>query len=821
MTSEARFPTIPANYPATVTVQGTGARYVSRPIWGMNLIGSTRTTKAEFYQIFGEDPNKGRDALASMGIQQIRFPGGCHGDGYDWRANKMSFIIGGQEKNFPVMPVTDFLAIAAELGAEPVFQLNVETRGYGNPCGWLPRYPDRSLTEAQKTAKLLDDARELLRRHGSVLRTFELGNEPWGSFDPNNAGMKGWPPDAYASVALTFARELKALDPGVRILLVGHPTTGNNMNGDAQTDVDIAWTAMVKRLLADRSCQGLPCFNGVTDHVYSYAGYSPLADNSASVFKGMGAFWPELGLSTIISKRATDYAGSSLALTEWNMKCWETGGRDTTNVRVLNGSFESGAANWSFWKNHADTGASWGIVTTEHHTDTRALHISLTSKSTAAGSTYDTVQVQQVAAVPASRRVVATAYFKTSKPVYAWLVLQQTNPSPSNQWREIGAGQMTAIQPGVWQGVSVAGTTFSDTSQLQLVLRIFKPGGDWTRDPSGVDLYVDDVELYEDKNWRPPLDAVSTVEHGLMVADSYLRMARAGVGSSNYHAFAPGGCGISTGAGATAVLNPQGAAFKHTSVLAGGTMLPTTVSAPAANWTLPPGMASCTGLKCLPSNAPVNFLTAHAGWNADMSSLYVFLINRHNASAASASVGFQNVEVAGMRRKSVVTLKGTDYTQEAFTYDPPLDKPVPSELLTSNNPFTVTVPPMSVVRVELKFEKSFTFTLRPVCATGTPTRATQASHAFWPPGNLVWNHTATAAGSKVVRLTSRHRDNGIYLWMHSDLGTNYTPKTPAPHAAFTGATFFNPPTPMFRASARTLPESSYTLDYLAPASECL
>ncbi|MFP2956767.1 carbohydrate binding domain-containing protein [Myxococcus sp. 1LA] len=694
-------PSIPNNaFAATVTVNGVGARTAPRALWGMNLVGSVARTKADFYARFGATADAGRTTLTGMGIKQIRFPGGCHGDGYDWRANKMYFSdYGGGDVAWDVMPVPDFLAIASELGAEPIFQLNVETRGYRNACGWISRYPQPTTypTEAQRLARLLDDAQELLRRHGNVLRTFELGNEPWGSSvpsDPNNR----WKPDEYANVALAFARALKAIDPNVRMLLVGHPTTGNNMTGETNVPADVAWTAMVKRLLADRSCQGGACFSGVTDHAYSYAGYSPLANNYANVFKGMGAFWPEAVMPTLFSKRTADYAGAGLALTEWNMKCWPNGRMNQVSppVQVLNGSFESGTASWGFWQQQPNTG-TWNTVTTQPQHGTTALRIALTAHS---GAASDIVQTQQLTAVPPGKRVTVTAYVKMARPLYGSIILQQSNAG-AHQWHHIAEGGLASIKAGEWQGVTLTGTTFADTTQLQVVFRLRKYAQHWPTDPSPVDMLVDNVQFYESTAWSPPVAAVSTVEHGMMVADSYFRMARGGVSSSNYHAFDPGDCGISTGAGAAAKLNPQGDAFRHTSVLAGGTFLPASVNAPAANWVLP-ASPGCTGYGCLPGGKAVNFLTAHAGRSADGGSLYVFLINRHHTATANASVRFQDLNVATLLRKSTVTLRATDYTQRAFTHVPAAGQPVPIEVLGSNNPFTVAVPPLSVVRVRLQ-----------------------------------------------------------------------------------------------------------------------
>lgn len=203
---------------------------------------------------------------------------------------------------------------------------------------------------------------------------FELGNEPWGFWDPVE----------YGEVALTFAQAIKAVHPQAKVGIVGFPTTGNNQAFDPDNDPtngkETAWTEMVQDMLSEESCGGARCFDFVTDHGYNYTGYSEMAENIPWNFPGAAAYYPLANWSGIFDKRLTDYdfPSTELAITEWNLKCWRSGSAD--NLDVTNPSFEEGDSNWTFWQRNPDTGASQ-VVTNNVHSGTQAMEVALNQAS--------------------------------------------------------------------------------------------------------------------------------------------------------------------------------------------------------------------------------------------------------------------------------------------------------------------------------------------------------------------------------------------------------------------------------------------------------
>lgn len=257
-------------YSAIVTINGTNPKSISEKIWGVNFWPET----TDINQVPNLLSSYNRDAARALGIKMIRYVGGCGVDGVD--ANPISGAIRSIQSrpgdNFEThyMPTFDaVLALADQIGASVLYGVNVETKGLSNPCGWLPKYPNLG-SEADNKVRLLADLAGVVNTYKSRIHYYELGNEPWGS----------WSPETYVTTAREFAQVIKTNDPTAKVILVGYPSTGNNMNPADQTfQKNRDWTVAVKYHLNDQ-CSGVPCFDAISDHPYVQQGYSSPVDRA-------------------------------------------------------------------------------------------------------------------------------------------------------------------------------------------------------------------------------------------------------------------------------------------------------------------------------------------------------------------------------------------------------------------------------------------------------------------------------------------------------------------------------------------------------------
>lgn len=283
------------NVAVPVLINGSSPRPISSYIWGMNWgVGQDTTGGLTSYMNQWDRPQ-----LKALGIKAIRYHGGCNGDAYNVNpvtengrlVTKLSYQDPTGQKVKYSVPVAEAITFAQDIGASLIYQLNVETKGLPTPCGSTPTYPLGN--EAQRLSILRADLQYILNNYPSI-RVFELGNEPWGA----------WNAQEYVATAQIFANDIKqfnpAVNPPMKVGIVGYPTSGNNMDPQSTNQNDIAWTQAVQSVLGTK-CGGVPCFDYVTDHPYYYQGYSDPAlwTINPSVPN------PDGGIGTIPSKQYT------------------------------------------------------------------------------------------------------------------------------------------------------------------------------------------------------------------------------------------------------------------------------------------------------------------------------------------------------------------------------------------------------------------------------------------------------------------------------------------------------------------------------------
>lgn len=165
-------------------------------------------------------------ALKEMGVGSLRFPGGEDSDGYlwsvppftesvptlartgrgEWPANDVRFTFPDRRTLRDTLDFDEFMAIANELGAEPVLVV----------CYDSMYKPAEDGGTAPDKARLLKTAVEWVRyaniTKGYGVKYWEIGNESY--LDSNNGSTTA---EQYAADLEEFSDAMKAVDPTIKI----------------------------------------------------------------------------------------------------------------------------------------------------------------------------------------------------------------------------------------------------------------------------------------------------------------------------------------------------------------------------------------------------------------------------------------------------------------------------------------------------------------------------------------------------------------------------------------------------------------------------
>ena len=193
------------DYQATITLSEWSGTTISPYIWGINDHYWTNANSVD--EVF--NAGMSLKTAQSMGINVLRFPGGCAADNYNWQDANHQMTRGRDEFNYQSLSIAEGIELARSVGAKFLFQSNIEVQGRINPCGDIPQYPGKSKDENK--AILLQDIKDIVNQYGNDIDFIELGNEQWSSYTP----------DEYFEIALLFAQEIKKINPNMSIILVG------------------------------------------------------------------------------------------------------------------------------------------------------------------------------------------------------------------------------------------------------------------------------------------------------------------------------------------------------------------------------------------------------------------------------------------------------------------------------------------------------------------------------------------------------------------------------------------------------------------------
>jgi alpha-N-arabinofuranosidase len=174
-----------------------------------------------------------RSAVRAMGVTMLRYPGGCFSDWYHWRdgigdpaerpLHERQFWTGFQLEGVGEIPhdlaerfgppepnafgTDEFLRYCNDVGAEPLLTVNFGTGTPAEAAEWVAyvnRRPDSPRS----------------------VKWWGIGNEIYGNWELGHTG-----PEDYGRRAREYAAAMRAVDPGIRLMVVGTADRGRNHPG--------------------------------------------------------------------------------------------------------------------------------------------------------------------------------------------------------------------------------------------------------------------------------------------------------------------------------------------------------------------------------------------------------------------------------------------------------------------------------------------------------------------------------------------------------------------------------------------------------------
>ena len=203
-------PTIATGYAAKVTVDATAhGRAIPRDLYGVNVEWWRNANG--LWDERGDRLDPGVVQLTkALRPSLIRFPGGFLGDAYAWREatgprkDRPAMVAnpGSGEKGKPNFGTDELVQFAGAIDANLLLSANLGTGTAKMAADWV-RYM-KNLRQAHPD--------------GPRVQWWEMGNELYHKGDASGGSLT---PEAYADKLQTFAREMRAVDPSIRIGAIG------------------------------------------------------------------------------------------------------------------------------------------------------------------------------------------------------------------------------------------------------------------------------------------------------------------------------------------------------------------------------------------------------------------------------------------------------------------------------------------------------------------------------------------------------------------------------------------------------------------------
>ena len=248
-------------------------------------------------------------ALAELGTQILRFPGGSLSDFYHWNPGIRSDGYQWDPTKF-----TNFIHIATNVSAQAMITVNYGTGTSNEAAAWV------------KSANVTNHL---------GFKYWEIGNECYGTWEADSNNLPH-DPYTYATRAANYIRLMKAADPNIKAGVVAAPGENSYSNNvthfavNPRTDTtNYGWTPIVLSTLKSQGVR--PDF--LVHHVYPE--YNVDSDQSLLL---AGGNWG--GDAADLRQQITDYFGSDgtnieLLCTENNADSGNQGRQSTSLVNGL------------------------------------------------------------------------------------------------------------------------------------------------------------------------------------------------------------------------------------------------------------------------------------------------------------------------------------------------------------------------------------------------------------------------------------------------------------------------------------------------------
>jgi alpha-N-arabinofuranosidase len=244
------------------------------------------------------------EAARKLRVTQLRWPGGNFVSGYHWQdgigpkdSRPTRYDLAWQERESNRYGTDEFLATCRKLGAEPYICINLGTGTMDEAEHWIEycNHPGGTYFS------------DLRRKYGHPepfgVKYWGLGNEIYG---PWQIGHKN--AHDYARAALEFAKVMKLMDPGIKLVACG--------NGDP------AWDLPVLEVLVDHVDYISAHHYTVTDELRDYYEILGSVEQMALTIRSSAA------TAEAVSARARKSPPVATAFDEWNiLNNWSDGGK--------------------------------------------------------------------------------------------------------------------------------------------------------------------------------------------------------------------------------------------------------------------------------------------------------------------------------------------------------------------------------------------------------------------------------------------------------------------------------------------------------------
>lgn len=302
-------------YPVVVSVSNASPLPIPTSLWGINLQGFLGSPMESYSSFLNYLRPNGAAAARALGVRLVRFPGGSAANAYVWNNGTGSYLDLGGANQVPFMTITEGLTMAADMGAEMLYQANLNSASVQGP-------------DCKELADIVSFPAHFNSASGrSFIRYVELGHDQPLSM----------PPTTYRQIAIRCAQVIKNIDPTIQIGLISYGSLDESPGHVTQRAV---WNQMLSTLLPNRTCGptgNIKCYDFVTDRIAPRAlhtGYTPPFLGQAQVYvsTNMGtnpnAIDPANPRNPIYLGENIN-PGTPLGFTEWNVGCVNNVSRQT------------------------------------------------------------------------------------------------------------------------------------------------------------------------------------------------------------------------------------------------------------------------------------------------------------------------------------------------------------------------------------------------------------------------------------------------------------------------------------------------------------